>query len=151
MADNDQIQSLLDSASVTLGYVYRDGQREKYWFDGTPENIASFLMRFPDADQIILTDRMDMLVLNTIGTFIDTCPDKERLSQVLTHLAPMQMGGAEPKEVFCPSDQEVNDYRRVLSRSLCAALGLFANTTISSAYRITGTSLLSISLSYSFK
>ena len=116
MADNDQIQSLLDSASVTLGYVYRDGQREKYWFDGTPENIASFLMRFPDADQIILTDRMDMLVLNTIGTFIDTCPDKERLSQVLTHLAPMQMSGAEPKEVFCPSDQEVNDYCNQLSQ-----------------------------------
>jgi len=116
MADNDQIQSLLDSASVTLGYVYRDGQREKYWFDGTPENIASFLMRFPDADQIILTDRMDMLVLNTIGTFIDTCPDRERLSQVLTHLAPMQMGGAEPKEVFYPSDQEVNDYCNQLSQ-----------------------------------
>lgn len=116
MTDNNQIQELLDSPYVTLGYVYRGGEREKYWFDGTPENIASFLMHFPDADQIILTDRMDILVLNTIGTFIDTCPDQEQLSQVLTHLIPMQMGETEPKEVFCPTDQEVNDYCNLSSQ-----------------------------------
>lgn len=116
MADNEKIQKLLDSPSVTLGYVYRAGSREKYWFNGTPENIASFLMRFPDADKIILTDSLDMLVLNTIGNFIDTCPDKERLSQILAHLVPMQMGETKPKEIFCPSDQEVNDHCSQFSR-----------------------------------
>ena len=110
MAENDQIQELLKSPAVTLGYVYSGGQREKYWFESSPENIASFLMRFPEADKIILTDRMDLLVLNTIGNFIDTCPDKELLSQILPHLAPMQMGETKPQEVFCPTDQEVNDY-----------------------------------------
>lgn len=110
MAEINQVQELIESPAVTLGYVYSGGQREKYWFDGSPENIASFLMRFPNADQIILTDRMDLLVLNTIGNFIDTCPDKEQLSQILTHLVPMQMEQAKPQEFFCATDQEVNDY-----------------------------------------
>lgn len=110
MADNRKIRELLDSSCVILGYVYRADSREKYWFDGTPENIASFLMQFPDADQIILTDRMDLLVLNTIGTFIDTCPDQAQLSEIVKHLVPMQLGEIKPKEIFSPNDDEINAF-----------------------------------------
>ena len=115
MVENDQMQALLESPTATIGYVYREGQREKYWFDGTPENIASFLMRFPDADQVTLTDRMDLLVLNTIGPFIDSCPDRSQLPQILAHLLPMQRGEVKPGELFCPSEQQVNEHLNQVS------------------------------------
>ena len=110
MEQNKKMQILVDSPSAMLGYVYQGQSREVYWFDGSPENIASFLMNFPDADRMILTDQMDMLVLNTIGTFIDICPDKNQLAQILEHLIPMQMGETEPRDFFCPTVDEVNAY-----------------------------------------
>ena len=75
MVTNKQMQSLLDSPYATIGYVYRHQSREVYWFEGTSVNIAAFIMKFSDADRLILTDSMDTLELNTIGTFIDTCPN----------------------------------------------------------------------------
>lgn len=110
MDTNKQMQSLLDSPYATLGYVYRHQSREVYWFEGTSKNIAAFLMKFSDADRMILTDPMDMLVLNTIGAFIDTCPNQNQLSQILEHLVPMQMGDSKPKDFFCPTADEVNAF-----------------------------------------
>lgn len=110
MNSNEQMEKLLHGGSVTLGYVYQDGKRDEYWFEGTPENMASFLARFPAADKVILTDSLDNLVLNSFGSFIDTCPDKELLGQVLQYLIPMQMGEAEPAEFFCPTVEDVEKY-----------------------------------------
>lgn len=104
MDTNKQMQSLLDSPYTTLGYVYRHQSREVYCFEGTSENIAAFLMKFSDADQ------MDILLLNTIGTFIDTCPDQNLLSQILEYLVPMQIGDSKPKDFFCPTSDEVNAF-----------------------------------------
>lgn len=70
MEQNEKMQILVDSPSAMLGYVYRDQSHEVYWFDGSTENIASFLMKFPDADRMILTDQMDkyMFVRNLYET-----------------------------------------------------------------------------------
>jgi len=105
-----QMDALLNCGNVIRGYVYQDGKRKEYWFDGEPQNIASFLMLHGEADRVVLTDMMDMLVLNTYGFFIDSCPDKELLEKVKEHLIPMQMGMTEPQEIYAPTEQEANAY-----------------------------------------
>jgi len=101
---------LLSSNAITCGFVYYGNTCEEYWFQGTPENIAAFIARFPNADRMVLTDTMDELVLDTIGWYIDTCPDKRLLEEVKKHLIPIQMGMAEPGEFFCPTIKEENAY-----------------------------------------
>jgi hypothetical protein len=49
-------------------------------------------MHHRDARVIILSDTMDCKILNTIGEFIDLCPDHSLLQQILPHLVPMQVG-----------------------------------------------------------
>ena len=110
MKTDERMDALLNCGNIIRGYVYKDGKRSERWFEGTPENIASFLTQRGDADHMVLTDMMDMLVMDTIGYFIDTCPDKELLGKVKEHLIPMQMGEVEPKVFFCPTAQEANAY-----------------------------------------
>lgn len=58
----------------------------------TPEHIANFLGAHQfDAEKIILTDMPDRLILNTIGGFIDQCPDQDLCRQIISLLAPIQM------------------------------------------------------------
>ena len=67
MKQDAQMEALLSCGNIIRGYVYKDGKRSEQWFEGTPENIASFLTQRGDADHMVLTDMMDMLVLDTIG------------------------------------------------------------------------------------
>ena len=80
MKQDTQMDALLNCGNIIRGYVYQDGKRKEYWFDGEPQNIASFLMLHGEADRVVLTDMMDMLVLNTYTDYltkygyIDYCP-----------------------------------------------------------------------------
>ncbi|WP_143321081.1 resolvase [Clostridium sp. HBUAS56010] len=97
--------------NLVRGYVYPyDGYRSEYWFAHSPENIASFIMQHRDAREIILTDVADNKILNTIGEFIDQCPDQKLLQKILPHLIPQQMGEAEPQEISVATDAEVEEY-----------------------------------------
>ena len=107
---SDAIQALMDSGEVVHAYVYSNGGREEFLFHNTPENIASFIGSRPFVDQMILTTPMDELIMNTMGNFIDQCPDKELLEQVKETLIPIQLGEAEPQPIFSPSVEEVNEY-----------------------------------------
>lgn len=107
---SDAIQALMDSGEVVHAYVYSNGGREEFLFHNTPENIASFIGSRPFVDQMILTTPMDELIMNTMGNFIDQCPDKELLEQVKETLIPIQLGKAEPQPIFSPSVEEVNEY-----------------------------------------
>ena len=92
----------MDSGEVVHAYVYSNGGREEFLFHNTPENIASFIGSRPFVDQMILTTPMDELIMNTMGNFIDQCPDKELLEQVKETLIPIQLGEAEPQPIFSP-------------------------------------------------
>lgn len=72
---SDAIQALMDSGEVVHAHVYSNGGREEFLFHNTPENIASFIGSRPFVDQMILTTPMDELIMNTMGNFIDQCPD----------------------------------------------------------------------------
>lgn len=105
---NEALSELLSKENLVRGYVYPyEGCRSEYLFEHSPFNIASFIMRHPDAREIILTDVLDRKILNTIGYFIDRCPDQKLLPQILEHLIPLQMFEKEPQEFPVATAEEV--------------------------------------------
>lgn len=104
------MEGLLKLGCLALGYVYQGGQCKEYIFQYTPENLAYFIGTRPEADEIIVTDEMDLPILNTIGNFIDKCPSQELLEEVKKTLIPIQMGAAEAQPFFCPTMAEVEDF-----------------------------------------
>lgn len=105
--NNKQLNELLEK-DLIIGYVYGyDGKRQAYYLENSPSNIANFIMLYNEnVDKIILTDQADRLILNTIGEFINQCPDQEFLREVLKNLVPMQMGDKEPSEILTASEDE---------------------------------------------
>ncbi len=96
------MESILRAGMVGYAYLYPHGEEfpQVYVFSMTPENIANFIGQHrADCSEMTLTDRMDMVLLNTYGEFIDKCPDRQLLQAVLQHLVPIQCGEAEPKDV----------------------------------------------------
>ena len=64
----------------------------------SPENIASFLGSHQfGCLKMVLTDLFDRLILDTIYGFIDHCPDRDLLQQILPHLIPIQQSEEAPK------------------------------------------------------
>lgn len=57
-----------------------------------------------NASEIILTDMLDRMVLNTFGEFINHCQDKELLQEILKELIPMQLGEKEPISILIASE-----------------------------------------------
>ena len=105
---NEALSELLGKDNLVRGYVYPyEGCRSEYLFEYSPSNIASFIMQHTDAREIILTDVLDRKILNTIGYFIDRCPDQELLPQIMEHLLPIQLGDKEPREFPVATAEEV--------------------------------------------
>ena len=69
-------------------------------FKMTAENIANFIGKNAYAgDKIIMTDMCDNLICESVfGGFLMSCPDQDLCREIIPHLAPTQMGEAEPKE-----------------------------------------------------
>lgn len=101
------VSELLNSLNVAYGYATEGGQRTRYMFYNTPENIANFIGSHLQASDIIVTDILDRLILNTIGCFIDRCPDKLLLEKVKEILIPIQTGQEKAKPFLCPTMDEV--------------------------------------------
>lgn len=99
-----------------------NGGRQEYVFDMTPEHIANFLGAHQfDAEKIVLTDMMDRLILNTIGGFIDQCPDQDLCRQIIPLLAPIQMGETEAKEIPMVTMEAFDEYGRLEDEMVTAA------------------------------
>ena len=103
---------ILGKAHAGYAYIYPlIGGRQEYVFDMTPEHIANFLGAHQfDAEKIVLTDMLDRLILNTIGGFIDQCPDQDLCRRIVPLLAPIQMGEAEAKEIPVVTMDSFNEY-----------------------------------------
>ena len=109
--EKDKLAELL-SKDLIIGYVYGyDGERQGYYFENTPSNIANFIMLHKEnANKMILTDMADRLVLNTFGEFINHCPDQELLQEILKDLVPMQIGDKEPVSIPIAGEEEVQAF-----------------------------------------
>lgn len=110
MISEKQLAELSQNYDRAYGYVYKDDGRSEYCFENKPEYLASFIMTHPKADRIIITDSLDCLILNTIGTFIDRCPNQNLLQEILKALLPMQLEGKQPLDFPCAEMDEFNDY-----------------------------------------
>jgi len=114
---HEALGELLDKGNLVRAYVYPyEGGRREYLFEHSPSNIANFIMRYSDAREIILTDMLDNLILNTIGNFIDRCPDQNLLPQILKPFIPMQMGRKKPQDFPVATAKEVESYYNMLDR-----------------------------------
>ena len=103
---------ILGKAHAGYAYIYPlSGNRQEYVFDMTPEHIANFLGAHQfDAEKIVLTDMLDRLILNTIGGFIDQCPDQDLCRQIILLLASIQTGETEAKEIPMVTMDSFNEY-----------------------------------------
>lgn len=91
----------LPMRGIVHAYVYQNSRCDEYRFEDTPQNIANFIGSRPTADQIVLTDVFDRLLLDTRGNIIDTCPDQELLNKVKHFLIPIQTGEVQPESILC--------------------------------------------------
>lgn len=114
MHQDKNFNDLTNSPNLVLGSVQggKAGTGQTFWFDGTPRNIAAFLMQNVDADQIQITTVLDTPVLSSFGCLIDYCPNSTLLASVMEQLIPMQMGVASPAEFFCPTQEEFEEFYR---------------------------------------
>lgn len=108
--NKEPLNELLEK-DLAIGYVYGyDGERQAFYFEKSPANIANFIMwHWEGADRMVLTDQMDQLILNTFGQFINRCPDQAFLQEVLKELVPLQMGEKEPTEIMVANENEFQE------------------------------------------
>ena len=114
MSTDNKFDALSNCDNLVTGIVQggKAGNEQTFWFEGTPKNIASFLVQNADADRIQITTVLDTPVLSSFGCFIDQCPDKTLLASVMEQLVPMQMGAVSPAEFFCPTQEEFEEFYR---------------------------------------
>lgn len=100
--DIEAVQKAMDGFYVGYAYLYPSdgGNLQEFVFDMTPQNIGNFLGAHQyDAEKIILTDLVDRKILDTIGGFIDHCPNQDMLPEILKTLVPIQTCEVEAKEI----------------------------------------------------
>ena len=96
-------------------YLYPRGEemRKEYLISTTPENLANFIgSHFTDAGKMVITDVMDRLIVDTVGGFLDTCPDQKLCRELIGRLAPIQMGEQEPGEILAVDREMSEEYFR---------------------------------------
>ena len=100
------------SKELIIGHVYGyNGEQQCFYFENSSSNIANFLMfHHENASEIVLTDMLDRMVLNTFGEFINCCPDQNLLQEILKDLIPMQMGEKEPVSISFATDKEAQAF-----------------------------------------
>ena len=92
-------------------YPAAGGQRKEYLISTTPENLANFVGgHFMDARQMIVTDMLDRLILDTAGGFLNRCPNQNLCREILKSLAPIQMGEAEQGEILVVDRDTADEY-----------------------------------------
>ena len=111
------MEMILRTGMVGYAYVYPIGGEppQTYVFSMTPENMGNFIGKHgANCHKIVMTDRLDMLILDTYCCLIDQCRDKQLLRDVMQHLMPIQFRQAEPKEFPMVAYETYDLYDRVL-------------------------------------
>lgn len=71
----------------------------KYYFQGTTENIASFIMNNASSCTMI-TDMMDLSIVTSMFGWLDRVSDKEFLKEIKPEIIKMQIGQKEPANII---------------------------------------------------
>ncbi len=113
--DAKMICDIMDTESMGYAYVYplENGNRKEYMLSLSAGNLADFIGTYGlEAEQIIITDVLDRLVVNTQMWFLDTCPDQQLCRELIGSLAPIQMGEREPGQPLAVSRKSADEYFR---------------------------------------
>lgn len=120
------VKKMMMDSDGRLGYAYLypldGGERKEFLFEMTPENIANFIgFHQWDTEKMILTDMLDRLLLETTGGFIFDCPDQNLCREIISFLAPIQMGEREAKPFPIISNDDYEEYCRLEDVEVTAA------------------------------
>ena len=83
------------------GYIYDENGMHggKIEFEGSPENIANFIM-YNKMHPVVITDMVDQFVVSsTIGGFLDRVAYPALREEIIKEILPLQMGDKEPIDV----------------------------------------------------
>lgn len=79
-----------------LGFVYDSKGRHGGAVRLQAKQIPAFIMHFQHAPRIVITNPLDVRVLEVLGDFVDYCSDPTYLAEsILPVLGPMQAGEVE--------------------------------------------------------
>lgn len=109
------------------GYVYDDNGMHggKIPFEGTPENMAHFIMH-NKMHPVVITDMMDQFIVSsTMGGFLDRVAYPALREEILKEILPIQMGDKEALDV-ASQDAERMDVERDPIAELAKDLDDFA-------------------------
>ena len=111
--EKQMVERIMDTEAIGYAHFYpaAGGERKEYLISTTPENLANFVGgHFMDARQMIVTDMLDRLILDTAGGFLNRCPNQNLCREILKSLAPIQMGEAEPGEILAVDRDTADEY-----------------------------------------
>ena len=122
--ETSMIDRIQDSGRVGYAYFYPSdgGERQEFYLSTTPENLAKFLgIHYLDAERMVVTDIVDRLILDTIGGYINNCPDQELCREIIPYLAPIQRGEKNAGEILMVTRQEADAYFRAEDQEVTMA------------------------------
>ena len=111
--EKSMMERIQDSGSVGYAYFYpcNGGERQEFYISTTPENLANFLgSHYLDAEKIVVTDIVDRLILDTIGGYMNNCPDQSLCRKIIPYLAPIQRGEKNAGEILMVTRDEADAY-----------------------------------------
>ena len=111
--EKSMMEKIQDSGRVGYAYFYPSdgGNRQKFYISTTPENLANFLgSHYLDAEKMVITDIVDRLILDTVGGYINNCPDQELCREIIPYLAPIQRGEKNAGEILMVTRDEADAY-----------------------------------------
>ncbi|MBR4060525.1 MAG: hypothetical protein IKK03_11870 [Lachnospiraceae bacterium] len=107
------MERIQDSERVGYAYFYpsNGGERQEFYISTTPENLANFLgSHYLDAEKMVITDICDRLILDTIGGYMNGCPDQSLCRKIIPYLAPIQRGEKNAGEILMVTRDEADAY-----------------------------------------
>ena len=89
------------SNQQVIGYKFdRDGRyKHKYFFKGTTENIASFMLNYASSKTVV-TDMLDILIASSSYGFLDKVPNQDYLKELGPEIMKMQLDQKEPVNIL---------------------------------------------------
>ena len=113
--EKSMMERIQDSERVGYAYFYpsNGGERQEFYISTTPENLANFLgSHYLDAEKMVITDICDRLILDTIGGYMNSCPDQSLCREIIPYLVPIQRGEKNAGEILMVTRDEADAYFR---------------------------------------
>ena len=108
------------SVGKVYGYIYDDDgmHGDKIVFEGTPENMANFIM-FNYMYPVVITDDVDNFVVSsTKGGFLDRVAYPALREEILKEILPLQYGEKDAFDVSAVQDDLIDDSKNTKGKEL---------------------------------